>query len=1133
MTSESIFSAASTRLEMRGVNTWLFQRLTWCLLLCLGVWFGVQAKPAAAVPIRVTYTDSGGEGFNDPTLGAARRTAFEAAASKWGTLLSGSVPVEIQASFDPLGGTARLATLGSAGPTNFLSDFTGATLSDTYYPAAIANQLAGRDTTPDEAEIRARFNSDVDNSIVLGDTDFYYGLDGQPGSDTDFYAVALHEIGHGMGMVAFIEEDGGFNSDAISIYDRFLALGSNADAPRVVDLSQSARADAVISDNLFFAGPNARAANGGTNAKLYAPDADYPDPIDPNNPGYDPGSSVSHLDEIRYTGINELMTPEADGAPRDPGPVATGLYRDLGWGFGPSPQPSPSPSPTVTSTPIPNVPLNDNFEAAQALTGNVGQVTGTNVGATAQFGEQAITGSPAVHSVWYQWTAPSAGQATFTTEGSTFDTVLAVYTGTAVNALTKIAQNDDITVDQNRQSRVIFTTVAGQKYFIAVDSFNSTQGAVTGSIKLSWTFAPSTPIGPANNNFAAAQVLSGTSGRVTGTNVGATKETGEPTVAGNPGGKSVWYKWTATTTGTATFATAGSSFDTVLGAFTGTAVNALTLVAQNDDIASSDSSSRITFNAVAGRTYFIVIDGFQGASGNIVLTWTSTGNPTGSAPTNNPFATPRVIAGSTGRTTATNVGATKETGEPIVAGNAGGKSIWFSWRAPATGRWTFGTQGSSFDTLLGVYTGTAVNALRLVGSNDNVFGTTTSAVSFNATAGTTYRIVVDGRNGASGPVLLTWGPTPANDLFTNARELTGNAGKIVDTNNSGATRDTGEPAHAGNTSLGSHSMWYKWTAPAAGRATFFTAGSTFDTVLAVYTGTSVGALRVVAANDNVTGTITSSATFNTTAGTTYMIAVDGKNNTVGIPVLQWSLFIPPPPNDNFAQAEVLAGTVGTRFGTNLNSSREVGEPVHGGSGGAKSVWYKWTAPSVGRFFVSTSGSNLNTVVAIYTGTSPGALTPIAANDDVSATDKTSFVSANVVAGTTYFVAIDGFNNNGSVATGNFKLNYVFKAGAALVQQRSTVALSTAMASAASERAQLTFSRVLDAVSASEVANYTVSINGVVVEVEGVALSNGNRMVSLWLPEGALQSGDRVEVIYQLRDSSGLSLNGSSGTLVAK
>lgn len=126
---------------------------------------------------------------------------------------------------------------------------------------------------------------------------------------------------------------------------------------------------------------------------------------------------------------------------------------------------------------------------------------------------------------------------------------------------------------------------------------------------------------PANNFFTNAQVLINVSGAVSGSNIGADKETGEPTIAGNDGGASVWYRWTAPANVTITFQTLGSDFDTLLGVYTGNRVDALTLVGDNDDANNSTVTSAVTFNAAAGTTYFIAVDGFGGSTGNIHLSW--------------------------------------------------------------------------------------------------------------------------------------------------------------------------------------------------------------------------------------------------------------------------------------------------------------------------------------------------------------------------------------------------------------------------------------------------------------------------------------------------------------------------------
>jgi len=70
-----------------------------------------------------------------------------------------------------------------------------------------------------------------------------------------------------------------------------------------------------------------------------------------------------------------------------------------------------------------------------------------------------------------------------------------------------------------------------------------------------------------------------------------------------------------------TFDTIGSTFDTLLAVYIGNSVNGLTVVASNNDIASNNAQSRVTFPAVATAQYHVVIDGYDGASGNTTLNW--------------------------------------------------------------------------------------------------------------------------------------------------------------------------------------------------------------------------------------------------------------------------------------------------------------------------------------------------------------------------------------------------------------------------------------------------------------------------------------------------------------------------------
>ncbi|MBI3850339.1 MAG: hypothetical protein HY298_08635 [Verrucomicrobia bacterium] len=138
-------------------------------------------------------------------------------------------------------------------------------------------------------------------------------------------------------------------------------------------------------------------------------------------------------------------------------------------------------------------------------------------------------------------------------------------------------------------------------------------------------------------------------------------------------------------------------------------------------------------------------------AGTMMLMRTAVAQP------NDNFGSATLIAGSSGAASVSNTNATKEVGEPHHAGNAGGHSVWFRWDATNATPVTFETIGSSFDTLLAIYTGSTVSNLTEVVSNNDIFGTNRwSRAKFTPVSGTTYWIAVDGYNGDSGNVYLHW-----------------------------------------------------------------------------------------------------------------------------------------------------------------------------------------------------------------------------------------------------------------------------------------------------------------------------------------------------------------------------------------
>ncbi|MBI5772361.1 MAG: choice-of-anchor D domain-containing protein, partial [Verrucomicrobia bacterium] len=161
-----------------------------------------------------------------------------------------------------------------------------------------------------------------------------------------------------------------------------------------------------------------------------------------------------------------------------------------------------------------------------------------------------------------------------------------------------------------------------------IDSFTSSVPESNEGNNVAGPITVTVGAGPANDNFANRISIAAPNLTVSGSNVNASKESNEPNHANISGGKSVWWTWTAPTSGTVTIDTIGSSFDTVLGIYTGTTVSGLTLVASDDD-GGGNTTSRVTFNAVGGTAYQIAVDGFGGVSGSIILSISQTSAPSG------------------------------------------------------------------------------------------------------------------------------------------------------------------------------------------------------------------------------------------------------------------------------------------------------------------------------------------------------------------------------------------------------------------------------------------------------------------------------------------------------------------------
>lgn len=181
---------------------------------------------------------------------------------------------------------------------------------------------------------------------------------------------------------------------------------------------------------------------------------------------------------------------------------------------------------------------------------------------------------------------------------------------------------------------------------------------------------------PPNDDFALAQVIAGATGLATGSNLFGTRETGEPQHAGQPGSDSTWWRWQAPAGGVLAVDTAGSSFDTLLGIYTGDSLAALAVVGGSDDESGAVRTSRTWVLVAPGAVLRIAVDGKAGATGSIRLNWALDTSPSADVRVTVAVVPPNPVAGQLValRVTATNRGPSGATGVvasgPVPAGFA-------------------------------------------------------------------------------------------------------------------------------------------------------------------------------------------------------------------------------------------------------------------------------------------------------------------------------------------------------------------------------------------------------------------------------------------------------------------------------
>src|SRR5437879_4879950 len=130
------------------------------------------------------------------------------------------------------------------------------------------------------------------------------------------------------------------------------------------------------------------------------------------------------------------------------------------------------------------------------------------------------------------------------------------------------------------------------------------------------------------------------------------------------------------------------------------------------------------------------------------------------------------------------------------------------------------------------------------------------------------------------PIIMAYAAPPTNDNYANATVV---PATLPYNNTQSALESTfetvgGEPRPCYPVAS---TVWYSFTPNQAGVVKINTAGSTYDTVAAIYTGSSLNGLTPLACNDDTGGGLTSAVQFSATSGTRYSIQIGTGDSSPG------------------------------------------------------------------------------------------------------------------------------------------------------------------------------------------------------------------------------------------------------------
>ncbi|MEZ5323623.1 MAG: hypothetical protein R3F19_00940 [Verrucomicrobiales bacterium] len=619
---------------------------------------------------------------------------------------------------------------------------------------------------------------------------------------------------------------------------------------------------------------------------------------------------------------------------------------------------------------VPSPGANANFEDRLDL-GNARNISvpGNLLGSTV---EPVGPGGTEQKSVWYEWVAPEDGLFQLGNHLS-----VSVYQG---NTLRKLGKIDPIGRIEGGISAYRF--VAGQSYKIAIlDARDATRPDDRLSAPFRLEIHPFEVA--SNGDFANAIDLGSTEGiMIEGNNIGVAKnpELDEPNhiYRGREfPNHSLWWKWTAPRT--VTYTGPGDYY-----------TEARPFVYQGNSLAELLPVTSLTFTAGEEYYFAVAADEFSAPQSFQFLI----GSDGETTLHNDAFADAidlgeKLIAQFTG----TYLQPTLEPQEPSVPQALG--SLWWRWTAPATGWFSFSVDSDSWIKLSNrVYSGTKVALLNPVYLNSGSYDGVARPCYFKASIGEQFYLAVY-ETTSSGPIENTIRgriehlPIAGNDAFEHAIDL--GAQERVEQSFASPEAKWDEQEPGGPREHGTL-LWWRWTAPADGSA-LLRLRYQRDRTTKVFTGQGLTDLKSVVLSD--LGILqewwgsSQALTFETKAGAEYWLAV-GNDRGVAIDSEDWtaendpwahSVFqlelVRPPSNDNLEDATDLGnGHIVQAWSTGLLATREPDEPMGIAKEKKGTLWWTWTAPSTGTYWINDIGMRDTNTCEVFSDTGDGSLQPI-------------------------------------------------------------------------------------------------------------------------------------------------------------